>query len=71
MGEVARMPKYPCTFCRKNEATQLCEFVVGRMIGSYHEKCDNVICKECATTLSGFEFSPSCNELTCHDPEAT
>jgi hypothetical protein len=74
MGEVARMPKYPCTFCRKNESTQLCDFVVGyswtsakdergRMIGGHHETCDNAICKECATTVSGFEFCPSCNEL--------
>lgn len=52
IGKVAVMPKYPCTFCRKNEATQLCDFVVGyswtsakdergRMIGRYHETCDN------------------------------
>lgn len=72
---VLQMPKYPCTFCKKNEATQLCDFVVnyawttmknekGRMIGSYHETCDNEICKECAVQMAGYyEFCPSCNEL--------
>jgi hypothetical protein len=74
MGTVQRMPKYPCTFCKKNEATQLCDFVVDyswtsakdqkcRMIGGYHETCDNAICKDCATNVSGFEFSPSYNML--------
>jgi len=67
MGKVAVMPKYPCTFCRKNEATQLCDFVVGyswtsakdergRMIGRYHETCDNAICKECAQQSHGLSF---------------
>ncbi|WP_052092214.1 hypothetical protein NYE80_24105 [Paenibacillus sp. FSL H7-0357] len=74
MGNVAKMPKYPCTFCRRNEATQLCDFVVGylwtsakdqrgHMIGGHHETCDNGICKECATNVAGFEFCPSCNKL--------
>lgn len=71
---IVQMPKYPCSFCKKNEATQLCDFIIGycwtsakdekgRMIGHYHETCDNQICKECAVNVSGFEFCPSCNEL--------
>ncbi|MBY0052303.1 hypothetical protein ABE205_19430 [Brevibacillus agri] len=75
MVEVLKMPKYPCSFCKKNEATQFCDFVIGyawtsakdekgRMIGGYHETCDNEICKECATTVhGGFDFCPSCNKL--------
>lgn len=74
MGKVTKMPKYPCTFCRRNEATQLCDFVIdyswtslkdekGRMIGSHHITCYNAICKECATKVVGFEFCPSCNDL--------
>lgn len=74
MAEVVKMPKYPCSFCKKNEATQFCDFVIGygwtsakekgRMIGGYHITCDNQICKECATSVpGGFDFCPSCNEL--------
>lgn len=74
MAEVLKMPKYPCSFCKKKEATQFCDFVIGyawtsakdekgRMIGGHHLTCDNQICKECATTIGGFDFCPSCNEL--------
>ncbi|MCY9513291.1 hypothetical protein [Paenibacillus apiarius] len=74
-GTIIKMPKYPCQFCKKREATQLCDFVVsygwtsakdeeGRMIGGYWGTCDNEMCKECANKLSGgFEFCPSCLEL--------
>ncbi|NGQ95029.1 hypothetical protein G3578_07495 [Brevibacillus sp. SYP-B805] len=74
MVEVLKMPKYPCSFCKKKEATQFCDFVIGyawtsakekgKMIGGYHVTCDNEICKDCATTApGGFDFCPSCNEL--------
>jgi hypothetical protein len=68
------LPKYPCSFCKKREATLFCDFVIGyswttakdekgRMIGSYHETCDNQICGECAIKVSGYDFCPSCDEL--------
>lgn len=71
---IIKLPKYPCSFCKKNEATQLCDFVVGyawtsmkdekgRMIGRYHETCNNQICKSCATNHAGYDLCPSCNEL--------
>lgn len=74
MAEILKIPKYPCPFCKKNEATQLCDFIIGynwtsmkddkgRMIGSHRQTCDNAICKECAVKVVGYEFCPSCNKL--------
>jgi|GEM_PF-5968837 len=71
---VVQMPERPCPFCHKNEATQLCDFVVdyvwttmkderGHMIGPMHLTCDNDMCKECATNIAGHEFCPSCAKL--------
>lgn len=71
---VVKLHKYPCSFCKKNAATQFCDFVIGyswtsaknekgHMIGSYHLTCDNEICKECATSHAGFDFCPSCEKL--------
>lgn len=72
---VVQMPKYPCPFCKKNESTQLCDFVVdygstifcsprnGGIIPAHPETCDNQICKECAIQYNSHEFCPSCNEL--------
>ncbi|WP_139074812.1 hypothetical protein [Paenibacillus elgii] len=74
---VHTMPKYPCSFCKKNEATQFCDFVVdyggtiffsGRGGGVEPPQkitCDNQICKGCVTEYNGHEFCPSCNKL--HD----
>lgn len=70
---VFQMPKNPCVFCHKHEATQLCDFVVdylwtsakdarGHMIGRTHQTCDNAICKECATEVATHEFCPTCYE---------
>ncbi|MED3932925.1 hypothetical protein [Priestia megaterium] len=68
------MPKYPCSFCKVNEATQFCDFVVdyswttakneqGLMIGPQQHTCDNQICIECSIKVCGYDFCPSCNEL--------
>jgi hypothetical protein len=68
------LPKYPCSFCKKNEATQLCDFVIGyywtsakdrrgRILGGQYQTCDNQMCKECSMNVNSFEFCPSCNEL--------
>lgn len=70
MPEVVRMPENPCPFCKRNEVTQLCDFVVD-YISTSHPKhfgrmtltCDNPICKECATSFSGHDFCPSCAPL--------
>lgn len=73
-SNVIQLPKYPCPFCKRNEATQLCDFVVdygwttakddnGRMMGSYTITCDNEMCKECADNIGGHEFCPSCKKL--------
>jgi hypothetical protein len=56
--------EHPCAICRKREATQLCDYVIGYnnsiiFIRDYkkfieensackHETCDLPICKECA-----------------------
>lgn len=71
---VIQLPKYPCSFCKKNESTQFCDFVIdhwwttakdekGHMIGSQDVTCDNQLCKECVTSVAGKEFCPSCNKL--------
>lgn len=72
---IVQFHKYPCSFCKKNEATQLCDFVVDysgtlflspRMGGiqpPQPDTCDNQICKECAFQYNGHEFCPSCKEL--------
>lgn len=71
---IVQMPEHPCSFCRKNEATQLCDFVVdycwttakdkyGRMLGLQRETCDNQICKKCAVAVCGHELCPSCKKL--------
>lgn len=73
-SSVIQMPKYPCQFCKKNEATQLCDFVIdyfwtsvkdewGKMIGKCRHTCDNEMCKECAIQVAGHEFCPSCAKL--------
>lgn len=75
---VIKMPKYPCSFCRKNEATQLCDFVVdysnaiffsgkdGGVMPPHPDTCDNEICKSCAIQYNGHEFCPSCEKLHQH-----
>ncbi|MDR6776291.1 RNA polymerase subunit RPABC4/transcription elongation factor Spt4 [Paenibacillus peoriae] len=74
MAEVFKMPKYPCPFCKKREATQLCDFIIdhffttakdekGRMIGMQHETCNNQMCTKCMTVYGGLEFCPSCSKL--------
>lgn len=69
---IRKLPKYPCSFCRKNEATQFCDFVIGYTGATFyrdgieppsHVTCDNQICKECAIDHAGHEFCPSCEEL--------
>lgn len=72
---VVTMPKYPCSFCKKNEATQFCDFVVdyaatlflsprnGGIMPPHPTTCDNQICKACAIQYNGHEFCPSCNTL--------
>lgn len=65
--------KYMCPFCRRREATQFCDFIVGyaRMFASgkngfvedYHETCNVQMCKECANLVGGSEFCPDCNKL--------
>jgi hypothetical protein len=71
---IIKMPKYPCSFCKKKEATQFCDFVIdhwwtsakdnkGRMIGRQEVTCDNQICKECLTNVVGLEYCPSCFKL--------
>lgn len=35
-----------CPFCRKRQATQLCDFPVGK-----GKTCDRPICKECAVVV--------------------
>lgn len=74
MEQVVQMPKYPCPYCKKNESTQLCDFVIdyywtsakderGRIIGSETETCNNQMCKECAKNVGGHEFCPTCYDL--------
>lgn len=74
MAEVLAMPKHPCPFCKKNESTQFCDFIIdyfwtsakdekGRMIGSTQATCDNQICQKCAVSGGGKDFCPSCAEL--------
>lgn len=74
---VVQMPKYPCPFCKRNESTQFCDFIIdfmwttmkderGRMIGLQHVTCDNQMCKECMKKVSVLEFCPKCNELYEH-----
>jgi len=71
---IHQLHKYPCSFCKKNAATQFCDFVIDyawtsaknekrQMIGSHHITCDNQICKGCTTNHGGFEFCPSCEKL--------
>lgn len=78
MTEVIQMPKYPCAFCKKREATQLCDFVIGYERTFFasgrdgwidppkRRTCDNEICSECVTSHEGFEHCPSCEELYQH-----
>ena len=73
-AEILIKPEHPCPFCGKNEATQLCDFVVdyiwtsmkddhGRIMGAQHETCDNTMCTDCATKATAYEFCPTCTEL--------
>ena len=73
-AEIHAMPENPCPFCGKNEATQLCDFVVdyiwtsmkddhGRIMGAQHQTCVNPMCTECTTKAPGYEFCPTCAEL--------
>jgi len=67
---IVQMPDNPCPYCHKNEATQLCDFVVD-YIWTTHPKhfgrmtltCDNPMCKDCATSVAGHEFCPTCAKL--------
>jgi hypothetical protein len=46
-GSKPRTPK--CTFCyRKNDATLLCDAIVGRTIGGAPFTCDAPVCPSCA-----------------------
>ena len=71
MGTVVSLPKHPCPFCRRNEATELCDFVdiwtlhPGNF-GILRQTCNNKMCKECATTVDGHEFCPDCAKLYEH-----
>ncbi len=73
-ADIIVMPEKPCPFCGKNEATQLCDFVVdylwttmkdqyGNMMGRITETCDNPVCKECSTKIAGHDICPSCKPL--------
>ena len=72
--EILIMPENPCPFCGKNEATQLCDFVVdytwtslkddhGIIMGSRTVTCDNAVCKECSTRIASHDICPTCAEL--------
>lgn len=58
-----------CVFCRKKEATLLCDFVDGYIWNNVDFKrvpdtCDRSMCKECATELGEeFHFCPKCVEV--------
>jgi hypothetical protein len=72
---VIKMPDNPCPFCKRNEATQLCDFVVdymgtiffsprdGGIMPPHPQTCDNQICKECAVKYNGHEFCPECKKI--------
>jgi hypothetical protein len=66
-AEIFIKPENPCPFCGKNEATQLCDFVVDyiwtSMMGAQHETCDNAMCTDCATKATAYEFCPTCAKL--------
>ena len=73
MGTVVLLPAHPCPYCHKNEATQLCDFVVDYIwtshpdhFGLQYLTCDNSMCKECATNVAGHEFCPDCAKLYEH-----
>lgn len=72
-AQVINMPQNPCPFCRRNEATQLCDFVVDYVLTTHPKHfgrmsltCDNPMCKECATNVAGHEFYPVCEKLHAH-----
>ena len=71
---VVKLPKRPCPFCHKHEATRLCDFVIdyiwttakddhGNMIGITTEPCSNEICESCATKINGHDLCPTCYKL--------
>lgn len=57
-----------CPFCRKREATLLCDMPVNKVIrhargygfDSHILTCDKMICTECTTRVNGFDFCPDC-----------
>ena len=75
---IQQFHKYPCAFCKKKEATQFCDFVVGyrgQTIFSGKdgyvsppstETCDNQVCKDCMTDYEGHEFCPDCVKLNAY-----
>lgn len=74
---VVNMPNNPCPFCKKNEATQLCDFIVdyywttakdekGRMMGAVNMTCDNQMCASCANNVASHEICPVCMKLYEH-----
>ncbi|NPC90998.1 hypothetical protein HOO54_23715 [Bacillus sp. WMMC1349] len=57
-----KLPENPCAICRKNEVTQLCDFVTAyvwtSVHGGIHRTCDLPMCKECAKSHGPFDFCP-------------
>lgn len=57
---IKKFPENPCAICRKEEATQLCDFVVDYIwtskSGTVHLTCDLPMCKNCAHNRSGHDF---------------
>jgi hypothetical protein len=74
-NNVIKKPEYPCSFCKRREATQFCDFVFdyqGTIFMSERDggiqapspvTCDNEICSECAAKYNGHDFCPSCESL--------
>lgn len=64
---VIKLPEDPCAICRKNEATQLCDFVIGYSWishqGNVTHTCDLPMCKECSDHHSGHDFCPQHSKM--------
>ena len=72
MHEIIELPKNVCEFCKKREATLLCDKVIGvsRWVVppsdlplSTDERivtCSRRICKKCATNIDGMDLCPDC-----------
>jgi hypothetical protein len=71
---IVSLPKYPCSFCKRNEATQLCDLgnrlLLDECQGSERKNSwwltSNMRLpdmNDCAVNVNSFEFRPSCNDL--------